>query len=109
MVKHNPKCIMFDGRFGSIPLHSASRQGHFKVVNVLMDSPYKDYRSQQLEAKTEKDKQTPLHLAAMYGHVKIVKVLLDYCSKLKIEPSYLKNKYGGETPVHVAALKGRVE
>ena len=109
MVERNPRCIMFKGRFGSIPLHSASRQGHFNVVKVLMDSKYKDYRLQQLEAETEENEQTPLHLAAMYGHVKIVKCLLDYCSKLKIEPVDLKNKYDGQTPVHVAAFKGRVE
>ena len=107
MVERNPECCLMKGQFEMIPLHAASRQGHFSVVKVLMNSQSKRFQLQQLQAETGKDKQTPLHLAAMYGHVKIVKLLLDCCSETKIKPTNL-NCYG-ETPVHVAAFKGRVE
>lgn len=109
MVEHNPKCTLHRGEFACTPLHTACSHGHLNVVEVLMDHTQlnKNFYRKQLKA-TSKHLQTPLHLAAKYGYVDIVEYLLEKSSTLKIEILKLKNKFNGETPVHVAALKGRL-
>ena len=111
MINWNPECIMLQGQFDSIPLHNASVLGHYKVVKVLMTPEHVSValRRKQLTAMTGKYGHTPLHLAASYGHIKIVELLLEVCCELKIELNTLRNKCGGETPVHVAAYRGRTE
>ena len=111
MINRDPECIMLLGQFDSIPLHNACVLGHYNVVKVLMKHERISValRRKQLTAMTGKYGHTPLHLAASYGHVKIVELLLEFCSQLKIELNALRNKCGGETPVHVAAYRGRTE
>ena len=111
MINWNPECITLLGQFDSIPLHNACVLGHYKVVNVLVkhERVPEAICRKQLTAMTGKYGHTPLHLAASYGHIRIVEFLLEVYSQLKIELNTLRNKHGGETPVHIAAYKGRTE
>ena len=111
MINWNPECVTLLGQFDSIPLHNVCILGHDNVVNVLLKKEHVPDAicRQQLTAMTGKIGHTPLHLAAAYGHIEIVKFLLEVCSDLKIELNTLRNNYGGQTPVHVAAYKGRIE
>ena len=111
MINWDPECIALPGQFDSIPLHNACVLGHYNVVKVLTkhERVSEALCRRQLIAMTGKHEHTPLHLAASYGHIKIVEFLLEICCQLKIELSNLRNKYGGQTPVHAAAFKGRSE
>lgn len=111
MIDCNPECVMFQGQYSAIPLHNACRLGHFNVVKVLMEHRLlsKSHCRNQLRAMTRDYQQTPLHLAALYGHVRVVEFLLNACSRLKIKLASLRNKFGDQTPVHVAAFKGKFE
>ena len=116
MVDHDPRCVLYKGQFNAIPLHNACRRGHFNVVKVLMEhqritksEASHRYRRRQLKAVTKDHRQTPLHLAALYGHVKIVSFLLEVCCQLRIELVNLRNYFDGQTPVHTAAFRGRIE
>ena len=81
------------------------------MVEVLVNYEHVSValRRKQLTAMTGKYGHTPLHLAASYGHIKIIELLLEVCCELKIELNTLRNKYGGETSVHIAAYRGRTE
>lgn len=111
MINWDPECITLSGQFDSIPLHNACVLGHYNVVKILTkhERVSEALCRRQLIAMTGKYGHTPLHLAASYGHTKIVEFLLEICCQLKIELNNLRNKCGGETPVHVAAYKGRSE
>lgn len=111
MIEHRKECVLLKGWFSTIPLHNACRRGHLEVVKVLMESVQVSNSDcyEQLIAVTEGQLQTPLHLAAMQGYTKIVEYLLEKCLELRIELAGLRNSVDGETPVHVAAYKGRVE
>jgi ankyrin len=52
------------------PLHAAARNGHEKVVKVLLDS------GALVEEAETKNGGTALYIAAEHGHEKVVNVLL---------------------------------
>ena len=111
MIDHDPSCVLLQGQHNAIPLHNACRHGHFNVVKVLVEHKLitEPDRYEQLKAVTRDHRQTPLHYATLFGHVKLVSFLLEFYSKLKIDLRDLKNRFGGNTPVHTAAYGGRKE
>ena len=77
-------------------LHLAAKNGHSKVVKILLDE------GANTGAKNIYD-WTSLHLAARNGHSKVVKILLDKGADIGAKNMFIC------TPLHYAAEKGYVE
>ena len=81
-----------DSRFRT-PLHFASLNGRFTVVQVLL--------THRADANAPKgDNWTPLHLASWNGHSKIIRPLLEHGADVDSENNY------GQTPLHLLSEGG---
>ena len=98
---------------GEFPLHLACKHGNVDIVKILLGlntegTTVAEYKQRnQMEKRNKVFGNTPLHLAALFGYVEIVKLLLELDDEdtLLLEVrNRLKN-----TPVHLAAIKGRLE
>ncbi|GLH04266.1 hypothetical protein R5R35_002258 [Gryllus longicercus] len=78
---------------GFSPLHWASKEGHQKIVDMLM------LRGARINA-TNRGDDTPLHLAAAHGHQAIVNMLLRNRADINFTNEH------GNTPLHYACFWG---
>ncbi|KAK9499652.1 hypothetical protein O3M35_002659 [Rhynocoris fuscipes] len=78
---------------GFSPLHWACKEGHIKIVELLMS------RGARINA-TNRGDDTPLHLAAAHGHKEIVHLLL----RNKADVNFTNEH--GNTPLHYASFWG---
>lgn len=78
---------------GFSPLHWSSKEGHIKIVDLLM------LRGARINA-TNRGDDTPLHLAAAHGHRDIVHMLL----RNKADVNFTNEH--GNTPLHYACFWG---
>jgi ankyrin repeat protein len=78
------------------PLHLAAKEGHVKIVDVMLKFPEK----LTINANNIRG-NTPLHLAAINGHVDVVNKLLE----LKFEVDLNDRNKQGQTPLHFATIK----
>ena len=101
LLKKPTKCGAYDMRDtdGYYPIHIASRKGHIKVIKKFLDK-YPD----MIELLNEEG-QNILHLAAMYGKAKVVDHMLKR-HDLKVEMLINNEDKNGNTPLHMAAMKG---
>ena len=62
---------------GNTPLHLASRNGHVKVAEMLLDLG--------VDSNARNNYNTiPLHFASQGGHLKLVQMLLDRCADVNV-------------------------
>ncbi|KAF7960203.1 hypothetical protein EAE96_001801 [Botrytis aclada] len=80
---------------GQTPLFYAVKEGHEKIVKLLLDTSKVDFNS------VDHRYHTPFFYAATYGHEKVVKLLLD-TGKVKVDSQDSK----GQTPLSTAAMLG---
>ena len=94
-LRHNPR---IGSAIGTLPLHTAAREGHLNVVKYLVDNELCNPASQ------EEDGTTPLYSAASHGHVSICRYLtLEYhCDPLHV--SIFSNN-----SLHGAIHSGRID
>ncbi|MGL9757871.1 MAG: ankyrin repeat domain-containing protein [Wolbachia sp.] len=119
-----------DTTFGKTALRAASQSGHAEIVELLISTKKVDVNT------THKNNFTPLYSAAQNGHKAVVKLLLDNGAKVngcgvdrdplgvavnnghKEVVELLLSVKGvdvnisnrlGNTPLHIAAIKGREE
>ncbi|CAG7726425.1 unnamed protein product [Allacma fusca] len=88
---HSSTLLNDNNNNGWTPVHVAAREGHHRVLEILMKKGAflrKDYQG-----------RTPLHLAAENGHKDVISLILNTHSHL-ID---LVDKYGN-TPLHSAAI-----
>ncbi|XP_073975481.1 integrin linked kinase [Rhodnius prolixus] len=78
---------------GFSPLHWACKEGHIKIVELLMS------RGSRINA-TNRGDDTPLHLASAHGHKEIVHLLL----RSKADVNFTNEH--GNTPLHYASFWG---
>lgn len=78
---------------GFSPLHWASKEGHMKIVDLLM------LRGARINA-TNRGDDTPLHLAAAHGHRDILNMLLRNRADVNFTNEH------GNTPLHYACFWG---
>jgi ankyrin repeat protein len=78
------------------PLAGASREGHLKVAEVLLELGA-DVNVQ------DRDDWMPLHVASAYGHVEITHILLKHGADVKAPDK------GVRTPLHRASERGHLE
>lgn len=78
---------------GFSPLHWSSKEGHIKIVDLLM------VRGARINA-TNRGDDTPLHLAAAHGHQDIVHMLLRNRADVNFTNEH------GNTPLHYACFWG---
>ncbi len=79
-------------------LHSAAREGHAEVVEVLLRN------KTELFSKTAQE-ETVLHCACQYGHISVVKKLLSCLDSLdKQRLLEMPDKNDGKTALHYAAF-----
>ncbi len=77
------------------PLSGASREGHLKVAEVLLELGA-DVKAQ------DKDNWTALHVASAYGHIKITRMLLEHGADVKALD------LGNRTALHRASERGHL-
>ena len=79
------------GEFGYTPLHEATTNGHYLVLNYLLE------QGGTVNCRTNNG-YTPLHLAASCGHVECIKVLLKHRADISMTDKF------GKTPRQTAEL-----
>ena len=77
------------------PLSGASREGHLKVAEVLLELGA-DVKAQ------DKDNWTALHVASAYGHIKITRMLLEHGADVEALD------LGNRTALHRASERGHL-
>jgi ankyrin repeat protein len=85
------------GKGGWAPLLVAARNGHFDVVQYLVE------HGADIEQSDNSRDKTPLLAAAFKGHYDIVKYLVDKGAKVNVQA------INGWTPLHDAAYVGSVD
>ena len=90
---HNLTRVNLRDEKGLVPLHVASTNGHFEVVEYLCCIGANIYAQDQR-------KRTALHFASLSGHEKTVQLLLEKGANLEAQDKY------GKTPLWVASLSG---
>ena len=100
-LRKTTKCCVYNERdaYGFYPIHIASWKGHIKVVEKFLHE-YPD----MIELLTAKG-QNILHVAAKYGKAKVVAYMLKR-HDLKVEMLINNEDQNGNTPLHLAAMKG---
>ncbi|GAB4837048.1 hypothetical protein Ancab_001963, partial [Ancistrocladus abbreviatus] len=89
---------LYEGQFGSPPLHVASKLGHFEFVVAILEI------KREFAYELDSNKSSPLHLSLANGHHNIVKELL------RVSPSMcLSHNSLGRNPPHVATIKGQLD
>src|SRR6267142_1573641 len=83
-------------RFGSMPLHLVSRQGHVEVARFLVE------HGGDLTARNDRG-QTPLYEASSGGHIKLAQFLVQHRADATAQSE------GGWTPLHGASSEGHIE
>ena len=84
-----------EGMPGYTPLHCAAMNGHWNVVQYLLETIGVDNEF------GDSNGSTPLHYAAFGGHLEVVKYL---CEKAKVNKEATDND--GLTPLDLAVEKG---
>ena len=82
------------GVFGYTPLHEATANGHYPVLDYLLG------QGGTVNCRANSG-YTPLHLAASSGHVECVKVLLKHCADISMTDEF------GKTPKQTAELSSK--
>ena len=83
--------ILFSGNQNlNTPLHLTSREGHERVVQLILKFAIKVKVNVLLTRN--KDGDTPLHWASMRGHVKVVQSILDSEIKEKVNVLFTRIK-----------------
>ncbi|XP_073246127.1 transient receptor potential cation channel subfamily A member 1-like [Porites lutea] len=82
---------------GQSPLHYASRKGHARVLEVLLNDGGAPVNLE------DNDKATPLHAAAQAGQTQVIQKLVLYGADMSLRDN------DGYTPFHLAAREGHVE
>ncbi|KXZ51175.1 hypothetical protein GPECTOR_13g662 [Gonium pectorale] len=107
----NKEAVPQDGR---TPLHRAASRGYEEVVWALVEA------GANMEA-TDKEGWTPLLIAAGNGHLEAVRALLQagankeaavQAGRVMVFPTFVSAGHPmmfGKTPLHIAAINGRVE
>ena len=83
---------------GNVPLHYAAVNGHFEVVQYLIDDGHCDPMERNFENGV-----TPLYIACRSGHLDIVKY---FFGKFCCSPSWKDNC--GDTLLHIASWHGHL-
>ncbi|KAK0077002.1 hypothetical protein PV325_004566 [Microctonus aethiopoides] len=78
------------------PIHFAAESGHVNVLRVLLKEP-------RINPNLEAGRETALHFAVRRNDTECVKILLDHNANPNIP------NVKGATPIHVAAITGRLE
>lgn len=95
------------------PLHLAAGQGHYTMVNLLLEN------GADVNARSDFFEETPLHLAAGNGHAAIVQLMIDRGAKINLRSRFDSKRDGfthdqvphaeGDTPLDLAWYNNKRE
>jgi ankyrin repeat protein len=83
---------------GNAPIHAAARNGHTKVMELLLASDRID-----LNVKTKRFQVTALHIATTRGHLELIKQLIDH-----EDVNVNCTDFYGRVPLHLSTEHGHL-